>query len=132
MEPIKVIVRYVNGKVIKGFTQNFSPNKNRFHLHPAGKTSGEVVEVQMKDLKAMFYVRDFVGNAQYQEQKHSVETKTPGQKVEVTFMDGEVLIGSTLSIDPERLGFFLFPADPKGNNVKVFVVTSAVEEARFL
>jgi len=132
MEPTKVIIRYVNGRVIKGFTQNFSPTKDRFHLHPVGKSSGVVVEVQMKELKAMFYVRDFVGNPQYNDQKKFIEAKVPGQRVEVTFLDGEVLVGSTLSIDPERLGFFLFPADPKSNNLKVFVVTSAVEEVRFI
>ena len=37
MEPVKVVVRYLNGKVIKGVTQDFSPNKDRFHLHQAAK-----------------------------------------------------------------------------------------------
>ena len=27
MEPVKVVVRYVNGKRVKGFSQDFFPNK---------------------------------------------------------------------------------------------------------
>jgi len=52
MEPIKVVVRYANGRVIKGFTQDFFPNKDRFHLYPAAKPSGEATEVLVKELKA--------------------------------------------------------------------------------
>jgi hypothetical protein len=28
MEPVKVVVRYSSGKVVKGFTQDFLPNKD--------------------------------------------------------------------------------------------------------
>jgi hypothetical protein len=52
--------------------------------------------------------------------------------VEVTFKDGEVLVGATLGYDPKRQGFFIFPADPKGNNVRVYVVSSFVEKVRYL
>jgi hypothetical protein len=52
--------------------------------------------------------------------------------VEVTFKDGEVLVGSTLGYDPNRQGFFVFPADPKGNNIRAYVVSSAVVKVRHL
>ena len=32
MEPIKVVVHYINGEVIKGSTRDFFPNKDLFHL----------------------------------------------------------------------------------------------------
>ena len=32
MEPTKVVARYIDGRVIKGFTQDFFPNKDSFHL----------------------------------------------------------------------------------------------------
>jgi hypothetical protein len=60
MEPTKVAVRYINGTVIKGFIQNFSPNKDRFHLIPADKSSGGTIEVSVNHLKAVFIVRDFM------------------------------------------------------------------------
>jgi hypothetical protein len=52
--------------------------------------------------------------------------------VEVTFIDGEVLVGSTLGYDPKQQGFFIFPADPKSNNIRVYVVSSAAEKVRYL
>jgi hypothetical protein len=55
-----------------------------------------------------------------------------GKKIEVTFKDGEVLVGTTTGYDTQRPGFFLFPADDKTNNTRTFVVTAAVKGVRFL
>ena len=133
MEPTKVVLRYRNGKLAKGFTQDFFPNKDRFHLIPADKSSAPAIEVSMKDLKAIFMVRDFNGNPQYKERKKYLEGEKPsGQKMEVTFTDGEVMVGSTLGYDTKRSGFFLFPADPESNNIRVFAVSSAVAKVRHL
>jgi hypothetical protein len=43
-----------------------------------------------------------------------------------------VLVGSTVGYAPQRLGFFLFPVDPKSNNLRVFVISAAVRKVRFL
>ena len=133
MEPIKVVARYVNGKRVKGFSQDFFPNKDRFRVYPAAKPSGEATEVLVKELKAVFFVQDFAGNSLYYERKKYLEGEKPsGRKVEVTFMDGEVLVGTTLGYDPNRPGFFLFPADPKSNNIRVFAVSTSVKKVRYL
>ena len=133
MEVAKVIARYVNGTALKGVTQDFFPNKDRFHLYPPSNLSGERVEVLLKDLKAVFFVRDFEGNSQYGERKGYLDGERPaGRKVEVTFGDGEVLVGSTLGYESSRPGFFLFPADPQTNNVRVFAVSKAVRAVRYL
>ena len=133
MERVKVVVRYSDGRLIKGSTQDFLPNKERFHLIPADNPSGGAIEVSMNDLKAIFMVRDFVGDPLYKERKKYIEGEKPsGRKVEVTFIDGEVLVGSTLGYDPKRQGFFIFPADPKSNSIRVYVVSSAVERVRYL
>jgi hypothetical protein len=133
-KPTKVVIKYLNGKVIKGFMQNFSPNKDSFHLIPADKASGGSIEVLVKHLKAIFVVRDFAGNPQYDERKKYVEGEKPsGLKLEVTFTDGEVIVGSTLlGYDPKRQGNFIVPADPNSNNIRVFVVSSAVKSVRQL
>jgi hypothetical protein len=129
----KVVVRYSDGKLIKGFTHDFFLNKERFHLIPANNPSGEAIEVAIKDLKAVFLVRGFIGRSLYKERKKYIEgEKSSGKKVEVTFVDGEVLVGSTLGYNPKRQGFFILPADPKSNNIRVYVVSSAVEKVRYL
>ena len=133
MEALKVVARYVNGRIVKGLSQDFFPNKDRFHIYPAEKPSGETVEILVKELKAIFFVRDFTGDYQYDERKEYVQGDKPsGRKIEVTFKDGEVLVGSTLGYDPSRPGFFFFPVDPKSNNIRVFAVTTAVKKVRYL
>ena len=128
-----MVARYLDGKRVKGFSQDFFPNKDRFHVYPAAKPSGEAMEVLLKELKAIFFVKDFAGNSLYNERKKYIEGEKPsGRKVEVTFKDGEVLVGSTLGYDPSRPGFFVFPADPKCNNIRVFAVSTAVKKVRFL
>jgi hypothetical protein len=133
VEPVKVIARYINGKRVKGLSQDFFPNKDRFHISSPAKPAEVTVEVLVKELKAVFFVRDFSGNYQYDERKSYIEGEKPsGRKIEVTFNDGEVLVGTTLGYDPSRPGFFLFPADPKSNNIRVFAVTTAVKKVRYL
>ncbi|MGA2468183.1 MAG: hypothetical protein ABSH06_28045 [Thermodesulfobacteriota bacterium] len=133
MEPIKVVVHYTNGEVIKGFTRDFFPNKDLFHLFLATDPTGEAIEVLMKDLKAIFFVRDFTGDPQYNERKIFLEGEnSPGRKLEVICIDDELLVGSTLGYDPSRKGFFLFPADPEGNNIRIYSITSTVKKVRYL
>jgi hypothetical protein len=133
MEPVKVVAHYLNGELIKGFTQDFSPNKPLFHIYPNAKSIGEGVIVLMKDLKALFFVKDFVGDSTYNERKHfSDGQNVPGKKLEVLFADDELLVGSTLGYDPIRQGFFLFPADSKTNNIRVYSIASTLKKVRFL
>jgi len=134
MEPIKIVARCTNGTVIKGFTQDFFPNKDRFHVIPADKRPGGTIEVFVNRLKAIFVVRDFNGNPQYEERKAFVKGQNcSGLRLVVTFNDGEVMVGSTLlGYDPKRQGFFIVPADANSNNTRVFAVSSAVKSVRQL
>jgi hypothetical protein len=133
MEPIKVVVRYGDGRVVKGMTQDFFPNKDRFHLRSDTTASEEPAEVLIRDLKAVFFVKDFDGKPGYNERKeYNNGDKAQGRKVEILFVDGEKLVGSTLGYDPNRLGFFLFPVDPESNNMRVFAVTAAVKSVRYI
>lgn len=134
MEPTKVVVRYANGTVAKGFIQNFFPNKAFFYLTPADHSFDPPIYVSVKRLKAVFVVRDFHGNPQFEERSFYLEGENPpGLKLEVTFADGEVMVGSTvLNYDPNRQGNFIIPADPNSNNLRVFVVSSAVKSVRQL
>ena len=131
METVKVVLRYNDGRVLKGFTQNFYPNKDRFHLFPADKSSDVPKEVFLRELKALFIVRDFIGDPSHDEQKSFPSgEKTFGRRVEIAFQDGEIMVGSTLGYDLKRNGFFIFPADPKSNNIRAFVMSSAIRIVR--
>ncbi|KRT71499.1 MAG: hypothetical protein XU13_C0046G0013 [Candidatus Rokubacteria bacterium CSP1-6] len=131
-----MVVRYADGRIIKGYSHDFYPDKPHFHVLPsvAGFLfSNEATEVSVQDLKAVFFVRDFAGDPSYNERKNFLEgERPPGRKVQVTFKDGEVLVGSTVGYDRTRPAFFFIPADPKSNNLRVFVVRAAVTKVRFL
>jgi hypothetical protein len=133
MELFKAVIHYCNGSVVKGFTQDFFHYNDRFRLFLADKPSGEAIEVFTKELKAVFAVRDFIGNPLYKERKEYIEGEEPlGRKLEVTFVDGEVLVGSTLGYHPDGQGILVFPADSNSNNIRVFAVPSAVKKVRYL
>ena len=54
-----------------------------------------------------------------------------GRRIEVTLVDDEVIVGRTLSYRPDGYGFFVFPADPLANNIRIFIVSTAVRQVRF-
>jgi hypothetical protein len=134
MDPVKVVVRYADGKVIKGYTQDFFPNKDRFHLQPHERSTGQdTQQVLLKDLKAIFFVKDFGGNPAYDERRQFGDGDRPqGRKMEILFKDGEKLVGSTLGYEPNRPGFFIQPVDGQSNNMRVFVVQAFVDKVRTL
>jgi hypothetical protein len=55
-----------------------------------------------------------------------------GRKVEITFHDDEVLLGTTLGYRSEGHGFFVQPADRDSNNLRVFVTASGIQRFRFV
>jgi hypothetical protein len=134
MEPIRVVVRYANGKLIKGYTNDFFPNKPSFHIHALeSDRMDKGTEVHVSQLKAIFFVKDFSGDPSRRDRTHFAEGGQPsGRKVEVTFADGEVVVGSTMGYDPSRPGFFITPSDSESNNLRMYVVSSAVKRFRFL
>ncbi len=134
MEALKIVIRYADGRIIKGYTQDFFPNKPTFHITPVDPQVSEgPIEVKVQELKAIFFVRDFLGNRMYEERKTLPDgVKIVGRNVKVTFKDKEVLIGSVLGYDPKRSGFFLFPTDPQSNNLNIFVVSRAVGKVEYL
>jgi small nuclear ribonucleoprotein (snRNP)-like protein len=109
----KVVVRFRGGRMVKGYTYDFSPNREVFHVTDA-QNEKEVIEISTSLLKAVFFVKTFEGNKDHRSpDDFSSESlkDVPGSKVKVTFFDGEVIYGSTHGYAPQRRGFFVFPAD---------------------
>ena len=128
METNKVVVRFKDGSIMKGKTNDFFPNKTSFHLETL---NGETQQIEVEQLKAFFLVKDFEGNKTYDED-YKDEISGTGRKIMVTFSDGESIIGYTLGYSPDRQGFFMTPADLKSNNQRIFVVKSASEKIEFI
>lgn len=128
----KAIVAFLDGRRLKGYIYNFSAQKERFRLFLEQDTAQrEGTEVQMKDLKAIFFARDFVGNSEYTESRE-LSSQSQGRKAEVTFRDGEKLTGTTDAYNAQKVGFFLVPADPRSNNLRVFVISKNATQIRWI
>lgn len=119
----KVVVRYRDGRILKGFTTDFLPTRDAFHVTVQGQ-AGTSVRVLLADLKAVFFVKHFTGNSQHQE-RNAFGPRAIGRRLRVTFLDREELVGTTQGYDPSRPGFFLQPADPDSNIERCFVVRAA-------
>ena len=128
MKPNKVVVRFKDGSIKKGNTSDFFPNKAQFHLN---HLNGTIEDVDVEELKAVFFVKDFKGNKDH-EKKYEDTVHGAGRKIQVDFFDGESIVGFVLGYSPDRQGFFLTPGDLSGNNERIFVVKSATKQIKFL
>lgn len=125
----KIVVRFADGRVVKGTTEDLAANKVLFHLTEA--ETGKRYEISTEELKAIFFVKSFQGNPEHRE-KLDVERVGLGKKIKVSFKDGETIVGYTQGFSPARATFIVFPCDPESNNEKVFVVTAATAKVEFI
>ena len=126
----KVVARFLNGTMLKGYNTGFNVNRQSFPLRTSADDSSAGVSVPLANLKAVFFVQDFAGNAAYRESK-TFDGETAGRRVDVTFSDGELISGTTQGYHAGGVGFYVTPADPRANNARIFVVARAVQRVRF-
>lgn len=125
----KVVVHFRDGRLLKGYATSPAPNAPFFEMTPLDAVD-KPVAVQVDSLKAVFFVKDFVGDADYSEHKAfgPDAPESPG-RVSFHMEDGEVLVGIVDDYQPDRAGFLLVPVDPKSNNTRCFVVAKAIRRA---
>lgn len=130
----KVVARFRDGRLVKGSTSDFIPAKEFFHVAEAEAPRGtKPVQVQVKDLKAVFFVKDFTGRPDYNPTNEFEGDRTPpGRKIRVVFQDGETIVGTTQGYQPGRPGFFMLPADSAANIERCYVVAASTSEVTLL
>ncbi|UCE72658.1 MAG: hypothetical protein JSU99_04920 [Nitrospiraceae bacterium] len=128
MKKHKVVATMKDGTVKKGTPDNFAPHRPVFHME---FDDGTKEDVELESLKALFFVKDFQGKKDYKERYRTVP-RWSGTKLRVEFADGESIIGYALEYNAVTSGFFLTPADIKGNNERVYVVASSTKNVIYL
>jgi hypothetical protein len=127
----QVVAHFKDGRVVKGLTMDFLPNKDRFHLSPESQSpaGGYPQEIEMGALKAVFFVKSLRGDSNRQK-SNEPDPSHPlsGKKIQVVFRDGEILVGTTQAYLPGRPGLFVVPVDPGSNNERCYVVTDATQQ----
>jgi len=57
----KVIARFKDGRIVRGYTNDFDPSKAHLHVS-SDLRDGKSTIILLSDLKALFFVRDFAGD----------------------------------------------------------------------
>lgn len=128
--PIKIVAAMLEGKRIKGFTLDFSALRDKCRVFPsANAPASQSQEIDLREAKAVFFVQEFEG---LQGREAQPATPSHGRKIEVIFLDGERLEGTTEGYNPQKLGFFMVPIDPSGNILRAFIINANVKRVRWL
>lgn len=123
----EVVARYVGGRVVKGISLDVDPGKPTCHVRTREQGT---VTVRLADLKALFFVKSLEGNREHQEGMavEPDDIRNRGAcRMELTFADGERVVGLTVRYPPIKPFFFVVPADPKSNNIRILVNRAAVK-----
>jgi hypothetical protein len=125
----KLVVHRKDGKIYKGVTQDFDPSAETFHFLPA-EGGGVPMLMRLEEMKALFWVKDFLGNRHFEARRSFETADAATHRAIVVFEDGEQIWGTVESAPGDDLGFFLTPVDRRDNNIRIFVIRSALKEMR--
>ena len=126
-----VVAHFLDGRIVRGTTQDFFPTRPTFHVLPVDGSRGILVQLSL--VKAVFFVKDLRGDADRIDVRGFLTAPpeaTHGRKIAARFPDTELICGYAQSYSPNRDGFFVFPADAGSNNLRVFVVKASTVEIR--
>ncbi|MCL5023838.1 MAG: hypothetical protein M1497_10815 [Nitrospirae bacterium] len=126
-------MRCLDGRLVKGYIGDFLPSDETVSLEDE---SSRTLTFAVDDLKAIFFVKTYIGDKDHVERKVFSDPISLGKRIFVKFKDGECMTGyiegdipwgKGFFLEPKRSsGFFLVPVDDKSNNRRVFVVASSV------
>ena len=92
-------------------------------------TAGNVVAIDLKDIKVVYFVREFGDEDSPSRKTFTTRPRTEGLWVRLRFKDNELLEGmmpNDLSLNTAD-GFLINPPDLRSNTQRIFVPRSALE-----
>lgn len=128
----KVVAHFIDHDIVKGTSADVDPGRPRCHIQSSERGT---VEVDLTQVKALFFVRDFDGKPEYDEAQHPQQgdARLRGSRtVQLTFSDGETLGCLMNRYPPTRQFFYALPMDHRSNNIRILVNRDAVARMREL
>ena len=129
----KVLVRRLDGQVIAGYAA--PPSYLRAEGVEILTREGQALIIPYKELKAVYFVREFEGGPEGEEKKQfQSRPKTGGLWIRMRFRDEDLLDG-ILPNDLLQLmdhGLTITPPDPYSNNQRIFIPRAALRELTVL
>ncbi|MGH9442059.1 MAG: DUF6982 domain-containing protein [Thermoanaerobaculia bacterium] len=128
----RVVVHLKDGSLIRGTVARFPPRGSAFDV--AMVPGSTLKQVDLGDVKAVFFVKQFRGRPGYRESKTFPGPPGSGLsgRVRVLCVDGEVLVGYCPLYQSGQAGLFLYPPDRKSNNERVYLLASAIRKLEFV
>jgi hypothetical protein len=128
----QVVGKYRDGRLIRGYTNDFSPSSPYLHISPAPYAEGSAF-VSMINLDALFFGRDAPPiNGEDAEPSGPDVVPAGGRKVAVPLPNGTEMIGSARSYTRSSRGFFVESLDGDSGTLRVFVTAGGVRSIRFV
>ena len=128
MQGHQLVAHFIDGTVKKGLSLDVDPKKPTCHLKTE---TGGTIEVALKDMKALFFVKSPKGNPEHNESPNPVpgDSRLVGTKrVRVVFADKEEIVGLMNRYPPITPFFFMLPIDTMSNNIRILVNRAAVKQ----
>lgn len=128
----KVIVRKMDRDSVNGYVAPADfVREGRLELL---NTSGNVVSIDLKDIKGVYFVREFGDSDSLARKTFTTRPRTEGLWVRLRFKDNEVMEGmmpNDLGLTMAE-GFLLNPPDLRSNTQRIFVPRTAIESLTVL
>ena len=128
----KVVVHTVSGEILKGYTADFSKDRSGFLLTTEEEQIRMNQTIELKELKAVFFVKSFEGNFLHKTLHTFDDLKGYGRKVMLKFRDGERFYGRVEVLRPGDQGFFIYPLDEDSNTIRAFVLKDFITDIRLM
>ncbi len=128
----QVVGKYRDGRLIRGYTNDFSPMNPYLHISPTPTAEGSEF-VSMMHLDALFF-----GNDAQLRDVDDVEAAGPdvvladGRKVAVPLPNGTEMIGTARRYSRSGAGFFVDSLDELSGTLSIFVTAGGVRSVRFV
>jgi hypothetical protein len=128
----KVIVRKMDRDTLNGYVAPAHfVNEGKLELL---NTAGNVVTIDLRDIKGIYFVREFSDSESLTRKTFTTRPRTEGLWVRLRFKDNEVLEGmmpNDLSLTTAE-GFLVNPPDLRANTQRIFVPRTALESLTVL
>jgi hypothetical protein len=127
----KVIVRKMDRDSVSGFVAPVFLVDGKVEML---NTAGNVVSIELRDIKGVYFVRDFTDTDAPGRKTFVTRPRTAGLWVRIRFRDNEIIEGmmpnDLAQIAPE--GYFINPPDTRSNTQRIFVPRDALQELTVL
>ncbi len=121
-----IVARYLDGRVIKGNTTDFHPERKTFRVRSA---DGETQEHPAKGMKALFFVQSLEGDPARSDSREFPNLNgLVRSRLWLRFLDGEQMPAWPVSPTLGERGFWVLPADNGSNIEKAYVFRDSLAE----